>query len=143
MMLEEEITAALRPLVQGHVSNAQDLLVHPQRRPQGDHSTDIPALVQQIISEEYAEFNDLCSSDLARFRVQVDCYHRTYKEARRLAYQVNRELAQIGLPGEPERGGTLISIQPFPDDTEKAHRWMVEHYFWRTVTEAEQTLGIS
>jgi hypothetical protein len=142
-MLEEELTAALRPLVQGHVTNALDQLVHPQRRPQGDHHTDIPAIVYQVISEEFAEYSDLCGYQLCRKRVQVDCYHRTYKEARKLAYEANLAMTQIGLPGEPERGGTLLTITPFPDDTEKAHRWLVEHYFWRTASEVEEELGIA
>jgi hypothetical protein len=142
-MIEEELAEALRPVVQGHVVNAQDLLVHPQRRPQGDWGKDLPALVFAIVAQPFEEFDDLCGPQLTRVRVQVDCYGRTYKEARLIAYQVNRALSDIGLPGEPERAGRLIQLTPFPDDAEKAYRWMVEHYFWRTLSEAEEELSIS
>lgn len=142
-MIDEEITAALRPIVQGHVTNAQDLLVHPTRRPQGDAAKDLPALVYSVVSHAYEEYDDMCGPELSRVRTQVDCYAETYKRARELAYLVNRAMLEIGLPGEPERGGRLISMQPFADDAEKAYRWTVEHYFWRSLSEAEAEIGIS
>jgi hypothetical protein len=149
-MLEDEITAALRPIVQGHVDNAQDLLVHPHRRPQGNHKSNLPGLVYNLVSLICEENDDLCGSELIRIRTSVDCYCDSeptstlygYKGARLLAYQVNYALRTIGLPGEPNRGGRLLTMTPFADDAEKLYRWTVEHEFWRSLAEAEGELGL-
>jgi hypothetical protein len=150
MMLEDEIIEALRPLVQGHVTNAQDLLVHPHTRPQGDHKKDLPALVYSLTTLDCAENDTMCGPTLLAIDVQVECYCDWepsspiygYKGARQLAFEANYALRQIGLPDNPERAGRLISMRPFPTDGEKLYRWVIDHQFRRSLYEIDLELGI-
>jgi hypothetical protein len=110
-MIEEDIRQALQGIAQGHV--------HPLRRPQNEG---FPAVVYTLIATDYGETNTLCGpSEQARHRVQLDCYDTEYRKCRALARDVRERLDAIG---------TRISFQLFPDDDEKAYRWLVEFDVW-------------
>lgn len=115
-MIDEEIKAALGPLIPGKV--------HPMRRPQDES---MPSIVYTVISDVWEDYDTMCGAELSRMRVQTDCYANGYVEARTLAYQAAQALDGIG--------GRRLNITPFPDDSEKAFRWLVEHYFWRNLSQ--------
>ena len=117
-MIDEEICALLGPLVNGEV--------HPLRRPQRDPGAPVvlPIIIYTHVGDDWATANTLCGPGLHDMRVQIDCYTEHYREARNLAYAVAEQMNTIG---------SLLSMQPFPDDDEKIYRWLLEFSVWRNV----------
>lgn len=117
-MLDEDIRAALGPLVQG--------FVYPNRRPQKDESympEELPVIVYSIIAEDWQTALTLCGPGLSMTRVQFDVYARYYRECRNLAYAAADILDNID--------GWRINMEPFADDDERINRWLLEYEFGR------------
>lgn len=117
-LLDEEIAAALGPLVKGSV--------YPLRRPQRETAeiarAHLPEIVYTIVSDDWEQAETLCGVGLHATRVQIDVYANHYREARGYAYAVAREMDALGW---------RINMQPFPDDDEKIYRWQLEYSCWR------------
>jgi hypothetical protein len=111
-VVEEDIVGAVGPLVQGHI--------YPLRRPQLAQRTDaetLPVVVYTLVGDDWMTANTFCGFGLHFMRIQLDVYHQHMKQCRDLAYQVADAMGTLG---------TLLSLQPFPNDDERIARWLIE-----------------